>query len=378
LTTLEVVRPEDLHVLRIYERLPPEPGGMERHIAELTAAQRKLGVKVTSIYNTGSADGDSIQILQPYELYRLRPALVRNLIFYGAIARHQEFFRRTNVNVVHAHGGWSAFMLATALAKATGASVVAASVHGFIKPNPAWHRRAMKGCNPIFATGLSEVGYFNGILPGTAHHLPSAPADLFFATPAEGAEPTDVIVAGNLVPVKRTELILECAKSRPQTRFSIYGDGPERARLEALKTEAGLGNVTFHGMTSLDRIHSAMCYAKLFLNVSQTEGSPTAALEAMACGLPVVLTPSNDYSALVRSEENGIVTRGWDIEEITSAIDRCLADEDRRRTMAERGKQIAEGHRWEAKARFVTEAMMNVLENRSVSSPNASIDSGPE
>ena len=373
-----MVRPENLHVLRIYERLPPEPGGMERHIAELSAAQRKLGVKVTSIFNTGSADGDSIQILAPHALYRLRPALLRNLLFYGAIARHWEVFRRTNVNVVHAHGGWSAFMLATALARAIRAPVVAASVHGFIKPNPALHRRVMKGCNPIFATGLSEVRYFNGILPGSAHHLPSAPADLFFSAPAGDAEPADVIVAGNLVPVKRTELILECARNRPQLRFSIYGDGPERARLEALKAGAGLGNVTFHGRTSLDRIHSAMCSARLFLNVSQTEGSPTAALEAMGCGLPVVLTPSNDYSALVQAEKNGIVTRGWDIDEITSAIDRCLADEDRRRSMGEAAKQIANQHRWEAKARFVTEAMINVLENRSGRSPNASIDSGSE
>jgi hypothetical protein len=39
---------------------------MERHIAELTAAQRKLGVRVTSVYNTGSADADTIQILKPY------------------------------------------------------------------------------------------------------------------------------------------------------------------------------------------------------------------------------------------------------------------------------------------------------------------------
>jgi len=359
-----MVTPENLHVLRIYERLPPEPGGMERHIAELTAAQRKLGVRVTSIYNTGSSEGDAVQILKPYALYRLRPALLRNLIFYGAISRHRELFCRTKVNVVHAHGGWSAFLLARALARAIRAPVVAASVHGFIKPNAALHRRAMNGCTPVFATGIAQVRYFNQVLPGTAHHLPSAPADLFFSAPAQVAEPTDVIVAGNLMPVKRTELVLQCAKSRPDLRFSIFGDGPERARLQSLKAEAGLGNVTFHGLTSLQRVHSAMCSARLFLNVSQSEGSPTAALEAMACGLPVVLTPSNDYSALVRAGENGIVTRGWDVDEITAAIDRCLAEEDRRRTMGEKARQIANGHRWDAKARFVTEAMSNVLEVR--------------
>jgi glycosyltransferase involved in cell wall biosynthesis len=355
---------QSLHVLRIYERLPPLPGGMEGHIAELTAAQRRLGVRVTSIYNLGCPDGDAIQVLKSHQLYRLRPALLRNLVFYGALGMHQKALSRSCVDVVHAHGGWSAFVLAQLLARAIGAPVVAASVHDRIKRNPRLHRLVVKRCNPVFATGLSEARYLGEVLGRPVHHMPSAPADLFFTQPKTKAEPTDIIVVGGLVPKKQIELALQCAAQRPDLRFSIYGDGPERARLESLKAEAGLGNVNFHGMASPQRIHSAMCSARLFLNVAKFEGSPTAALEAMACGLPVVLTPSNDYSALVPAEENGIVTRGWDVEDITAAIDRCLADEDRRRTMGERAIQIAQGHRWEAKARFVTEAMMNVIEKR--------------
>ena len=355
---------KSLHVLRIYDRLPPLPGGMERHIAELTAAQRQLGVKVTSVYNDGSPNGDAVQILKSYELCRVRPTLLRNLLFYGAAATHGKALSRSGVDVVHAHGGWSAFLFARALARAIGAPAVAASVHDFIKRNPGLHRQAMKGCNPVFATGLSEARYLQEILGRPVHHLPSAPAEIFFTRPAVQAEPTDIIVVGSLVPKKRIELVLQCAKRRPHLRFSIYGDGPQRPRLESLKADVGLGNVTFHGLTSLHRIHSAMCSAKLFLNVSQFEGSPTAALEAMACGLPVVLTPSNDYSALVREQENGIVTRGWDAEEITAAIDRCLADEERRFAMGATARQFAEGHRWEAKARLVTEAMMDMLEDR--------------
>lgn len=353
-----------LHVLRIYDRLPPLPGGMERHIAELTAAQRRLGVEVTSIYNLGSADGEAIQILKPYELYRLRPALLRNLIFYGAIAMHVRSLSKRSVNVVHAHGGWSAFMLAAALARTVGAPVVAASVHDFIKRNPALHRRAMRRCDPIFATGLGEARYLEQVLGRPVHHLPSAPADLFFTAPTARSEPTDIIVVGNLVAKKRIELVLQCAARRPDLRFDVYGDGPHRARLEALRSEAGLANVVFRGTATMERIHSAMHSARLFLNVSDFEGSPTAALEAMACGVPVVLTPSNDYSTLVRPQENGIVTGGWDVDEIAAAIDHCLADEHRRRVMGEKAKQVAQGHRWEAKARFVTGAMVHALNNR--------------
>lgn len=354
-----------LHILRIYDRLPPLPGGMERHIAELTAAQRRLGIKVTSIYNLGRPEGDdALQVLKAYPLFRLRPAFLRNLIFYAAVAMHRKSLSRSKVDVVHAHGGWSAFLFARALARAIGAPVVAASVHDFIKRNPQLHRRAMKRCDPVFATGLGEARYLQDVLGRPVHHLPSAPADLFFTRPTAQAEPTDIIVVGSLVPKKRTELVLHCAAQRPDLRFAIYGDGPERATLETFKSQEGLANVSFHGEAAIDRIHAAMHSARLFLNVSHFEGSPTAALEAMACGLPVVLTPSNDYSTLVRNAENGMVTSGWDVHEIGAAIDHCLVDEDRRRTMGEAARKVASGHRWEAKARFVTEAMRNVLEMR--------------
>lgn len=355
---------DGLHVLRIYDRLPPLPGGMERHIAELTAAQRRLGIKVTNIYNLGCPDGDALQILKSRQLYRLRPTVLRDLIFYGAIAMRRRSLSLRGVDVVHAHGGWSAFFLARALARDLGAPVVAASVHDVIKRNPLLHRRAMKGCNPVFATGLGEARYLQGALGQPVHHLPSAPADHFFSPPTMRTEPTDIIVVGTLVPKKRIDLVLQCAARRPDLSFTIYGDGPQRNRLESLRSQAGLANVAFRGMATIERIHSAMHSARLFLNVSQFEGSPTAALEAMACGLPVVLTPSNDYSALVRAEENGLVTFGWDVDEITAAIDLCLADEGRRRLMGERAKRIAQGHRWEAKARFVTEAMRNALAGR--------------
>ena len=355
---------KNLHVLRVYDRLPPLPGGMERHIAELTAAQRRLGVQVTNAFNIGRPDGDALQVLKSHQLYRLRPAILRNLVFYGAILAHRKALSRSRVDVVHAHGGWSAFMFARALARAIGAPVVAASVHDFIKRNPALHRRAMKGCDPVFATGLAEARYLRDVLGHPVHHLPSAPADIFFAPPTAQVEPADVIVVGSLVAKKRVELVLECAARRPDLRFAIYGDGPERARLEALRSQGGLANIAFHGEVPIDGIQAAMQGARLFLNVAQFEGSPTAALEAMACGLPVVLTPSNDYSDLIQAGKNGIVTSGWDVEEITAAIDQCLANEGQRRAMGEMARQAASGHRWDAKARFVTDAMVNMLENR--------------
>jgi hypothetical protein len=50
------IDPGRLHVIRCYERLPPLSGGMERHIQELTAAQRALGVRVTEASSAALVD----------------------------------------------------------------------------------------------------------------------------------------------------------------------------------------------------------------------------------------------------------------------------------------------------------------------------------
>lgn len=104
--------------------------------------------------------------------------------------------------------------------------------------------------------------------------------------------------------------------------------------------------------------------ARLFLNTSATEGSPTAALEAMACGLPVVLTPSNDYSAIIEQGVNGWVTGSADPAELVSAMDLFLEHPDRLARAGIAARKTASGHRWDAKAQAVTAAMISVAERK--------------
>jgi glycosyltransferase involved in cell wall biosynthesis len=96
----------------------------------------------------------------------------------------------------------------------------------------------------------------------------------------------------------------------------------------------------------------------LFVSTATAEGSPTAALEAMACGLPVVLTPSNNYAGIVRAGINGRVTSGWTVEDLAKAIDEFLADPARATSVAAASRAVAEEHRWHRKAELVTKAML--------------------
>jgi glycosyltransferase involved in cell wall biosynthesis len=350
--------PQRLHVIRCYERLPPLPGGMEKHIASLTAAQRELGVRVTELYNSGSPSGESIQIWPSRRLDQLRPYFLREALFYAAAARKRPEFAEDRYRVVHVHGDWPSFLFGSMLGRILGADAVAASIHEWARGRPRLYPFALKNCDPIFATGLQEARLLQRLSGKAVTHLPSAPAELFFAPPRLAGEPSDVIVAGNLVPRKNLDLVLDVAELRPQYSFAVYGGGPERPRLNALLAKKGLNNLRFHGPVEAEALHSAMCSSKIFLNTAMAEGSPTAALEAMACGLPVVLTPSNDYSNLVDQGVNGRVTGGWDAKSIAAAIDDLLADPRKLSKAGKEARNVAESHRWIEKARTVTRMMI--------------------
>jgi glycosyltransferase involved in cell wall biosynthesis len=104
---------------------------------------------------------------------------------------------------------------------------------------------------------------------------------------------TRIGIVGRLVPVKRVDLFLEMAqcllKVEPTRnwKFEVFGDGPERERLEALCNRLELGrHVTFHGHR--EDIAKGMSGLDVLVMCSDHEGMPMAALEAAALGVPTV------------------------------------------------------------------------------------------
>ena len=350
-------------VIRAYFRLPPEPGGMEAHIAQLSAAQRALGIEVINLYNTGEADGLAVQLFPDHNLLYVRPAALRNLIFYlGALTARQRL-RTLLPTVLHVHGDWSDFLYSKMLARAIGASVVAATIHDTVaKPKAMLYRWALSNCDLMFATGKDDQNFLKKLLDRPTYHLPSAPLDGFFDAPSGPVRTLyDVVSVGNFYPKKRQDLILECAARRPNLRFAVYGDGPERERIMERATVDNIRNIEFPGRCSPSQIIDALQSAKLFLSTAEREGTPTAVLEAMAVGLPVVLTPSNDYAWLVEPGVNGFVTRSWVIEEILLYVDDALADESRRISMGQANRERARRHTWVENAELVNTLMAQQL-----------------
>jgi glycosyltransferase involved in cell wall biosynthesis len=162
---------------------------------------------------------------------------------------------------------------------------------------------------------------------------------------------SDVIYAGRLVSHKNVDHLIRaignlCAEN-PDIRAIIIGDGPERMRLEALARELRLdGNLEFMGfLESYDDALALMKSSKAFVMPSTREGFGIAALEANACGLPVV-TVAHRMNAVcdLVTKDTGLVCEPSD-ESLARAIAACL---ERSKSRSERCVDLARGYDWEA------------------------------
>lgn len=105
-----------------------------------------------------------------------------------------------------------------------------------------------------------------------------------------------LVQAASLSPVKNQALLLESlrivAKTVPQVRLHVAGDGPLRSNLVQLTRALNLEQqVTWHGAIPYTEMPSFYQGASLYVQTSRHESQGMALLEALACGVPVVGTP---------------------------------------------------------------------------------------
>jgi glycosyltransferase involved in cell wall biosynthesis len=115
-------------------------------------------------------------------------------------------------------------------------------------------------------------------------------------------------------------------RSHPGIHLTVIGEGPERPRLETLVRRLDLArHVALPGFSAEPL--PAVRAADLFVLPSRYEAFPNAALEALACGTPVVLTDCPGANAqLVRPGFNGRLARGASPDELAAAIAVALGE----------------------------------------------------
>ncbi|MEI6692841.1 MAG: N-acetyl-alpha-D-glucosaminyl L-malate synthase BshA [Chlorobium sp.] len=138
-----------------------------------------------------------------------------------------------------------------------------------------------------------------------------------------------VIHISNFRPVKCIGDIIRIFNAltkRVETTLLLVGDGPERSEAEILVREFGIADrVRFLG--KLDDIVPLLSIADLMLMPSNVESFGLAALEAMACGVPVVATMAGGFPEFIVPGTHGYLLSPGDIEGMTEKALLLLSDQ---------------------------------------------------
>ena len=138
-----------------------------------------------------------------------------------------------------------------------------------------------------------------------------------------------ILVSARLQTAKRVDLAIrsfaELSAGDLSVRLLVVGQGPEASALRGICSGLGLADrVCFLGQVSHNEMPKIYNLADVLLLTSEKEGSPMVILEALACGIPIVVTPSGGVSELVRDGDNGLVVGSTSPPEIAATVVRCL------------------------------------------------------
>jgi len=118
----------------------------------------------------------------------------------------------------------------------------------------------------------------------------------------------------------------------PNTFFLIVGDGTLRRQLEELVYRLGVAeNVRFVGSVSNKEMPKFLGVSDIYVSASLSDTRSISLLEAMACGLPVVVTDLEGNKECVKEGVNGFLFSKGDFKALGEKIIYLLGDEDTRR-----------------------------------------------
>ena len=130
-------------------------------------------------------------------------------------------------------------------------------------------------------------------------------------------------------------------------RLEIYGGGSQLEALRALAVELGILEQTrFNGHVIHSKVPEVLSGFDIFCapSVSDSESFGVAAVEAMACGLPVVVSDVDGFREVVRDRETGFIVTRRDYVSLSNKLHVLTLDPELRRRMGEAGRAHVIAH----------------------------------
>jgi len=388
-------------VVHLIADLDPAGGGPPVVAARLAAAQANLGCKVSILsYRTteGGPRADALMAETPHgdlveHVTVDSPGRLERVTGRQAA---KAFFdlADSGVDVLHTHGMWEPLMPACAAVARKRGIVYVVTPHGMLDPytlsvKPTKKRVALATTHKSFLRKASFVHMLNAdeaslaepVLHGTPtrvisngiflEELEQTPsAGTFRSKHPELGDRPYVLFLSRLAHKKGLDYLADAFaqfhKRMPDVDLVVAGpDGGEQAPFEASIAKHGVG----HRVHVVGPVYGADKYAALrdaavFCLPSRQEGFSIAITEALAMGIPVVVTRACHFPEI--SEVGAGVETDLDAGQIADGLERVLLDPDRAQQMGQAGAALVrERFTWPGVARVTLECYREVLSGAS-------------
>lgn len=197
--------------------------------------------------------------------------------------------------------------------------------------------------------------------------------DINIFYPETGTEQsTDKIIVGTVKALEDKYGIADLVKGFAlfhkefsNSELVITGDGPQRAEYEQLSKDLGIDSVTtFTGKVPNTEVPNVIRKMTIFA-VPSTEDSESfgvAAVEAMACGIPVVVSNVGGLPEVVVNDVTGIVTDKESPDQLANAFKKLASNDELRASMGQAGvTHVLEHYSWIDNAHYMLELYKKYL-----------------
>lgn len=344
----------------------PSVGGIEYHIHDLASHLVAMGHEVHVIARFGDYPDRKL----PYEVHRFKGRVTINSLHVSVgtdmLREVNELYKKEHFDITHGHSIYSP--------TAVGVSNLSSGIrrvpsmitnHSFLGNsmlNPAYIavlRLSLRKVNSFIAVSEAVKRDLRSILGKSLRGRPiyTIPngIDTEFWRPAEDKEETKlelgykgvvVTTTSRLTKRKRVHIIPKIARTIREDygdniTFLIIGDGPERKNIEkAIKKYRVNDMVKLLGKQPRENIKKYLQASDIYLSPTIYEAFGLAALEALACGVPVVANNHGGISEIVNHNSSGLLSQND--YELLQNLRKLIEDEELREKMGKEARRSVE------------------------------------
>ncbi|HEY71479.1 MAG TPA: glycosyltransferase family 1 protein [Anaerolineae bacterium] len=252
----------------------------------------------------------------------------------------------------------------------------------------------LRSADRVVASTQAELAQFQWLYKVDTDHTAVIPPGVdtahFYPIPIDeakafvGLPPKEnlLLYVGRIEPLKGVDVLLEALAILQKNdvledhpvRVAIIGGEPEAgeeemtaemARLKGICQSLGMGEiVTFLGKQDQESLPYYYSAAEVVVMPSHYESFGMVALEAMACGTPVVASETGGLIFLVRDGETGFHVPAGDAEALADRLQTLIQDEVLRARLGRTAAEYAKGYDWSTITEHIVELYNNMLISR--------------